>query len=334
MRAWLLLLALATPLRAQETVQPDLATGPQPNGPIPVTYPVREADRLQEGWVMLDFMIDPNGRTYEVVVVDSTGSKSFEAAAVKAAKRWTFEPARLQDKPIDTSYHFKLYFDHPYAQGVRKEFATEYETAVAAIAADQRTRSQASLARMVAQNLEEDAFASLAQYQFEAKWGTEAKQISALRRAIAEETTPRFLPSEQFAAALQALLPLELKTLDFAKAMATWDTLKKSKLAEASIASWQPKIDDATALRSDDRSYAVPGEIAAGSSSWFYSLYKRRFQVTVSSGHLSEVKLRCDRQYVSFSFDPTSSYRIADQYGNCRLELIGDAGTRFELTQS
>jgi hypothetical protein len=43
--------------------------------------------------------------------------------------------------------------------------------------------------------------------------------------------------------------------------------------------------------------------------------------------------LRCDRQYVSFAYDPALYYRI-DQHGNCRLQLIGEPGTRFELIQS
>jgi TonB family protein len=327
-----LLLLLTCSAHAQ-TVQLDLATAPRAKGPIPVTYPVREADRNQEGWVQLDFMIDPNGRTYEVTVADSTGSKSFEAAAVQAAEKWQFEPAMLQDKPIDTSFRFKLYFDHPYAKGVRRDFSKEYDKAVAAIEGGDRKRAEATLARLTVQSLEEDAFASLARYRFEARWGTEAGQIAALRRAIADETAPGFLPAKQFIAALQALLPLELRAKDFARALWTWDVLKKLQPDDAIIAQLQPTIDDATALRTDDRTYSVPGAIEPQSSSWFYALHKRRFQIVVASGRVSEIKLRCDREYVSFAYDPALYYRI-DQHGNCRLQLIGEPGTRFELIQS
>jgi TonB family protein len=318
----------------ENTVDLELTTGPRASGLMHVGFPLKQAVHLEEGWVDLNFMIDPNGKTYEVVVTDSTGSKAFEEAALKAAKKWHFKPAMSADEPTEIGYGFRVYFTHPFAQGLSKPFARTYEQAVAAIAEGDRARAELLLAQLTVQNLTEDAAVGLAKYQFEAKWGTEAAQIAALRRALAMEPSSRYLPRSQVAAALLALLPLELRAKDFASAMSTWTLLKAASYNRPRIASWRAIIDDATALRTDDRAYAVAGEIDASASSWFYVLYKRRFQVAVSSGHVSEIKLRCDRRYVSFGFDPALYYRIADKYGTCRLELIGEPGTVFDLIQS
>ena len=46
----------------------------------------------------------------------------------------------------------------------------------------------------------------------------------------------------------------------------------------------------------------------------------------------SEVALQ--KGFVRFAFDPDLEYKVATQYGECALELDGDPGTSFTLTQS
>jgi hypothetical protein len=76
----------------------------------------------------------------------------------------------------------------------------------------------------------------------------------------------------------------------------------------------------------------VPGEIITGTS-WNYELLKRRFQIEVASGKVAEIKLRCDRQYVFFQFDPKLQYTIGGNDRSCSMEVVGDPGTKFRLTQ-
>ena len=342
--AWPLLLALTACAHAPQSNAPreldenevklDVTTGPQWKGWNGWMWPLSAAYRDREGWVDLHFMIDKSGKTYEIAVTDWTGDDAFKGAAVKAAEKWNFEPATYAGEPTEIGYHLRLYFAFSTDGNVRPQFARAYKEAVAAINDGDRPRAQARLQKLLVQNLYEDAMASFAKYQFEAKWGTEAGQMLALRRAVAMARWPRPRPRELFASALQSLLVLELRAKDFSNALLTWDTLNTLKPEQAQASGLQPKIDDVIALRKDERAYMVPGEIAAGASSWFYNLYKHRFQVVVASGHVSEIKLRCDRHYVSFGYDPALYYRIADQYGDCGLELIGEPGTRFELIQS
>ena len=102
---------------------------------------------------------------------------------------------------------------------------------------------------------------------------------------------------------------------------------------EPILSKWRKSIDDIRELRTNDKPYAVTGQIGT-SSSWFYELLKRKFQVEVTSGSVAEVKLRCDRQFVLFRFDPALQYTIS---GNdrtwCSIELVGQPGTQFRLVQ-
>ncbi len=66
---------------------------------------------------------------------------------------------------------------------------------------------------------------------------------------------------------------------------------------------------------------------------WYIHLFKRHFQAQVSQGHIAEVKLRCEKHYVFFAFDPTLRYEVAGKDGDCSMQLLGDPGTRFKLLQ-
>ena len=77
----------------------------------------------------------------------------------------------------------------------------------------------------------------------------------------------------------------------------------------------------------------VDAQINTGTS-WFYMLFKKRFQIAVTNGELAEIKLRCDKQYVFFRYEPDIQYRVSDRHGNCGVELVGAPGTKFSLVQS
>ena len=63
-------------------------------------------------------------------------------------------------------------------------------------------------------------------------------------------------------------------------------------------------------------------------------MLKRRFRVQVASGRLSEIKLRCERNYLFFPYNPELEYKVEARSGRCSIELVGDPGTKFQLIQS
>ncbi|MEZ5065518.1 MAG: energy transducer TonB [bacterium] len=107
-------------------IRPDLATpadadppplsAPVPIGPRGETFRVFEqAPKLRraedpeypelaraaglEGEVLLRISVDERGRVVDVVAVRSDGS-AFADAALAAARRWTFDPARMSGRPV------------------------------------------------------------------------------------------------------------------------------------------------------------------------------------------------------------------------------------------
>lgn len=295
-------------------------------------YPTSEIYQGKDGWVFVNLMVSPEGKPYELTVAESSGNKAFEKSALEAVSRWTYEPATLQGKPVDSASTVKITFRLSDKPGASSAFITAYKAAVKAVQSKDRSAADAAMNTMSAQNLYEHAYAGLAEYQYAVEWGTQAEQLSALSRAIAQENQAVFLPKAAYKAALRQIFPLQINQRHFKAALKTWERLQKVEDDSDTLAPYKALVDKILILQKDEASFSVSGNLK--NSSWSHSLLKRNFHINVTSGHVAQLKLRCQRQYVSFAFDPELQYRVADGAGDCWLEVIGDPDTAFDLVQS
>jgi hypothetical protein len=107
----------------------------------------------------------------------------------------------------------------------------------------------------------------------------------------------------------------------------------KVKLDDDRVKSVARMASTIEALKQDNSAFTVDGVIGEHAN-WSYSLLKDEMTFHVLEGELAELKLRCDRRYVGFRFIPDSTFKIPESYGRCLLEVIGNPGTTFTLTQS
>lgn len=66
----------------------------------PPRYPNRALDDRISGSVVVQFVVDPRGRTKEIKVVQSTPQGVFDHAAMDAIARWRYRPARYDGRPV------------------------------------------------------------------------------------------------------------------------------------------------------------------------------------------------------------------------------------------
>jgi TonB family protein len=220
-----------------------------------------------EGWVELGFMVDPQGKPFEITVIRSTGSKVFDDAATRAIAQSTFEPGTLDGKPIESGFEIKYKFFNSWMRGnagASGGFVHEYKALMSAIASGDRAAADAALGRLKIGNLYEDAYFGLATFLYAQKWGDEAQQLEGLRRAIAEEDVAHYLPKDMFQFALLQRMKLEVKTHDYAEVLKTWKRLQKLGVDQATQARILPVIDQVQKLRSDDSRYEMVGTDAGG----------------------------------------------------------------------
>jgi TonB family protein len=294
------------------------------------TGPPAEATLEREGWVTLSFMVDTTGRPYEVAVTDSTGSTAFEKLAVNAIERSTFKPATLNGNPIDAVSDLTYTFTSSRQPGAGAGFIKTYKRLQELIKAGDRAAADDAIRDLKITNLYEDAYWSFGQYLYATRWGNEAEQLHYLIRALGPHTEPDYLPLTAWRAALLECLGLQVKLRQYAEAIQTWSILKKHRADAETMARTEQLMAQLEKVRASDDAYDVSGVLSE--LGWSLHLFKPRFHIA-ADGSIADVKLRCDKGYLTFAFDPNIDYRVQGNYGSCTIQLEGIPGTRLTLTQ-
>ena len=322
---------------AQET-SVEAFTLPTPAERIMPTYPAGQLRVGGEGLVLVDFMIDTEGRPFDPVVLESTGDASFHEAAIDALLASRYEPARLGSEAIVGSSRTLYRFDMAVeSRGASPEFVSGYRVVQRSLERGERADIEDALARLEklgARNHYEYAFLGLARYSHARQFGTELEQMEHLRQALSISTTPDdplYLEEDLVTELRRALLPLQLKHNYFAEAVDTYELMQASGDADG-VATYAPAIDAVAKLRADATEYAIPLALDA-SGSRTLDLFKRNFALTGGEGDLTEVVLRCERRHLAFRIERDLSYAMQPEWGDCSLQILGDAGAKFFLLQ-
>jgi protein TonB len=83
---------------------------PRPLKQVLPEYPARALDRGIEGFVLLEFVVDREGKVAGARVADWGGTKEFCGPALQALARWTFAPGRKGGKPVGVRVTQRFFF--------------------------------------------------------------------------------------------------------------------------------------------------------------------------------------------------------------------------------
>lgn len=64
-------------------------------------YPARAMKQGAEGYVVMSFTIDTQGRPTDVKVIEAKPRRLFEREATRALKKWKYQPKVLDGKAIE-----------------------------------------------------------------------------------------------------------------------------------------------------------------------------------------------------------------------------------------
>ncbi len=317
-------------------------------------YPRRQAAKGQEGWVLMNFMVDPKGKPYEIEVTDSIGNEAFVKAALKAMENYRYDPATLNGEAIDAGYgqRFTFSLTGP-GGGARASFIKHHGRLMNAIAAKDQAAADKSISEITGvtatrdggsvyrfdryttfgvQNLYEDAVLHLALHRYFRVWGSEEDQLWALRRAIGYEESAKYLPESAFEQALRSIFVLQVRQKHYAAALGTWDDLQRLAIEKDQLASLERVVQQIYALRDGTGAISREGRVFDDSRSG-HGLLKKKFSFQDVDGELAELKLHCDKGYVGFRFQEGMQYTVRDDLGNCGLTVIGNPGTTYTLVE-
>lgn len=325
----------------EEAIQPEAASGYQPPRAVnmsEVSYPWLSAQNGQEGWVLINYMVDVNGEPFDPVVTASVGSDRFKQAAVTAIMESDFEPALFDGEPVEGAKFQRFTFILEDTNGATSQlFINRYRNFSRRMANEEIDEARELLSWMNSRdivNLYEAAFISLANYLMAKFDGDVYGQLHHLQAALSYEGQDggkSFLPEESVLFARFELFKLLVENKFYAETFRAFNAIANSGSSELANA-LLPTMDQISSILNDDSSYPVYGKIP-DSTVWFINLYKPYFYFGDVVGEIDELSLACDRKYSILAYEEDARYTIPRSWGKCALRLLGRPGTEFILVQ-
>jgi TonB family protein len=304
------------------------------------TFPRSAVHRREEGWVVLSYVVDVDGRVSEVVLEDSSGIASFERAAVGWVEDLRFRPATIDGEPVAQAFNrHGLTFDlEGFGDGVSRPVRAIYRDRRDALAAGDLDAVAEALARADDRdglNLYETAWIAVLRGLYcrergDAECSRDAFDAALTfgRRTVEAKmlrTTADLLLQEQLdAARFRAALRTAAIRDDIAGERAPHIEALRTRL-EALEAGETP-FDVAGVLRSR-------GADARGRGIWGFRPLRRMPALVAVDGRLDTLEIRCEAHQSRIVPEPGRAWRIPAEWGDCTLYWFGDPGTRLLLRE-
>lgn len=300
-------------------------------------YPMSARDKGIEGWVQLHFMVDSSGRTYEIEVTDSVGDEAFRRAAVRAAKKYQYDPARLDGLPIDAADATKITFlmaDQP--RGASKTFSKRYKAFTRSLSLGDLDEAGALLLELEKTKIKwlyEDAYLNLARAEFYNEKADYQRALKFLKRAWGYEDHGKHFDEGTQTSVLRKMFELQLRVNHLADALLTWADLQDVVKPGLVWDQLDGLAKRASTLKMSDKVIAVSGLIDADYA-FTHRLLRSAFSVGEVDGAIAEAKLYCDKGFLGFPVEEGVRYTVRDDFADCTLRLIGDPDTEFTLFET
>ncbi len=350
------LVALLTALAAaaEEAVQAELVLAAPPAASLekatlakmrtailPV-YPLAQQQSGQEGWVILSFVVSPDGKVLDPIVEESNGVASFERAALKAAAAQRYTPATRDGKPVEqcatqVRYMFSI---AGMPRGARRDFSVKYKKIRSMIDGGDIATASAEVDELVKTgtwNHYEDSRLHLLQYELCKASNDTACMLNSLRRASSEDGVN--LGPALYRSVLELTAALEIRSELYLDAFAT---IARRNARKPKLEPGDPLLKAAETIRDlihGPNALAFSGKVgfrsgcAVGEPNWRHQLLRREFAVDPGEGKLDKLEVRCDWRRITDVISPDKAWIVPTEWGNCQVFIFGDPDATFRLVE-
>jgi TonB family protein len=299
------------------------------------TYPKKAAQNKQEGWVRLSYVVKEDGSVDLPIIEDSSGIKSFEKAAKRAVKAWTFDPATRNGKTIEqcknsVQLDFKM---KKTTKGASRRFVKHYRKVLQLINEKELNEAKQALnelAKKPRQNFYEDKyFFSVQASYFQAK-GNNRQELANLKKLI--PTGKYYLPKDSYVYSITRAFQLALLNNELSSTLYFYDKLNQFDPNNNRLVELSPYIDKIHALINSSEHIFVAAQINERKN-WNHYLSRKNFSFTDIEGKLNSVDVRCDNHFSTYAVDSEKQWNIPSSWGKCQLFVKGEQGVKFNLVE-
>ncbi|HSM31923.1 MAG TPA: energy transducer TonB [Woeseiaceae bacterium] len=294
----------------------------------------------QEGWVRLHFVISPDGRAVDPVIVDSAGGPLFEQAAIDVVSGWQFEApgAGAESANNRVDIRFEISGDRDRAT---RGFLRRYRDIVSDLyyVKPQNARDKVDMANdFGGWNLYESTMLALLNARVEAAEGDAVEELEYYRRALAV-SGPAALDDKERVEILGRILNLEIDSGLYGEALKTLGELRGRPGSDAvleeladSIRALERSIEDDAAMVASATIYN-PCNCETGTPLWAYTPVHRDFSFAEVSGNVQRFEARCDNHRLSAQVETGARWSLPAEWGSCRVFVFGDDAATFEFVE-
>ena len=324
-------------LKTRSTEEITTFIPPKPHRIFGPTYPLKAKQNGEEGWVIVNFMVDTHGKPYEISVVEYS-DKDFINRTLEAVEKWEFEPALFEGKPIDAAFTQRIGFrfeEDSRSYITSRQVNSIFGSIVTAINEKDREEASDRLNEFYKKKktLYEESFYWLARYYFAAAWLDTEEQYRVLNRALFKtDSGAYYLPEKGVPRLLLSKLNLEVKRNYLSRALDTAAQLNDYDLSPKQLQYIVETTKQILETRSGTGLIVVKGKIDKANS-FYHSLLRSRFSFSEVEGDIAELRLRCEKGYVGFVYKEEITFEVDGEAGNCSLQVIGDPDTTFKLLE-
>ena len=294
----------------------------------------------QEGWVRISFVIGPDGRAVDPVVVDSSGGPLFEQAALDVVSAWRFEaPGRDAENANNTvDMRFEISGDRDRAS---RAFLRRYRGIISDLyyVKPENAREKVDMANdFGGWNLYESTMLALLNARVEATEGDAAEELEYYRRALAVSGEAA-LDRKERAEILGRILELEIDSQQYGQAQETLAQLRAAPGGDPVLEELSGRIRALESAIASDDAMVVNGTIYnpcncdGGTPLWAYTPVRRDFSFAEVSGNVERFEARCDNHRLSARVEAGTRWSLPPEWGSCRVFVFGDDAATFEFVE-
>ena len=309
----------------------------------PPKYPKSAIYKGTEGWVLVSFVVNTDGSTRDIEILDTSIADFFDKPSLGAVERWIYKPATLNGQPVSQAKtNVRLVFTLEGSGGkVSRSFLRKYKTADRAIKNGDLEKAKKTIDILDARKqsvLAEVCYLDILKAMYWQKKGNENEALHSYTRAltIADDSASK----EIYIIVLKQSFVLSVRQNFLVNALSNYETLLSVDGAlppDDPIRRVARQVQD---YLDSDKPFSVQGKVWKSCKTcqesrpfWRHTLYRNRFSIDQIEGAISEFKLLCGFKYVTIAYAPGTSWNIEDDWGQCDIHVYGDVGSAFRLTE-
>jgi len=303
-------------------------------------YPQSMEKSGQEGWVRMHFVVAPDGRAIDPLIIDSSGGPAFEDEARKALADWRFTPPESGNEDAHNLVNIRSEVSGSRDSATRS-FRRDHQRIVLDLVHEKNEDARAKMDELYASggfNTYESTMLWLMMGRVEGAENNDFGKLVCYRRALAV-STPRTLRVENKLGLLEKIFELEDQFGHYTNALQAFRSLE--------AASGKVDVNEAVAARAAEIEALVDGEenivakaaiynpcnCEAGEPLWYYKPARRTFSFANLSGNVRRFEARCENQRVQGPVEAGTEWALAPEWGSCRVFVFGDDGATFEFVE-